>query len=99
MNSPLRGCSMPSSSADSHASTVSNWVATAGTRPCAATNSWAWTTSFVTDNVIWGTGGSWTVTHLYTDNVDVSMGARANWDVRGEFWRKFVNCVMMSLAL
>jgi hypothetical protein len=39
-----------------------------------------------------------TVTHLYTDNVEVRIGARADRDVRGEFWRKVVSCVMMSLA-
>ena len=50
-NSPLRGCSMPSSSADSRASTMLNRAATAGTRPHAATNGRARTTSFVTDDV------------------------------------------------
>ena len=98
-NSPSRGCSMPSSSADSRASTVSNWAATAGTRPRAATNGRAWTTSFVMDDVTRGAGGSRTVTHLYTDNVEVRIGAWADRDVRGEFWRKVVSCVMMSSAL
>jgi len=38
------------------------------------------------------------VTHLYTDNVEVEIGAWANRDVRGKFWRKVVSCVMISSA-
>ena len=36
--------------------------------------------------------------HLYMDNVEVRIGAQADQDVRGNFWRKAVSCVIMSSA-